>query len=366
MIVYLATNTVNGMQYVGVTVKKLKYRKNGHLHDAIRGKGSKSSIQEAIRNYGMDKILFKKIDEACDYTDLRQKEMSWIERLNTLSPNGYNLNKGGNVWGEIKNKTYKHKFVVEGKTYHGMGALADAFGLTKKTIECRLKSNLGWSLRQIVGLDPAPKQVPVCAKEITYKGVTYPSQRHLVRALSPDLSPDTFRHRLENGMSIKEALKPEKIIGLAREVKAHGRTFKTVKEAAKFAGISSGTLLARLYAGWSEEDAVSPKVRENPVTVFGIKYKNKIEMCKHLGVDYETFLTRLNRVGVTVEQAVTGEKTKYQKRLEFTVDEKTFDTKKDAAKHYGINPVWVSKRLRRGWTPEQAVGLEKKSKQGAN
>lgn len=364
MIVYLATNTVNGMQYVGVTVKKLKYRKHGHFRDAERGRGSKFSLQEAIRNYGIDKICFKKIDEASNYADLRQKEMSWIDRLNTLSPNGYNLNKGGNLWGEIKNKTYKHKFVIDGETYHGVKALAEAFGLTRKAVEARLYSNLGWSIRQIVGLDPAPKQVPVCAKQITYKGVTYPSQRHLVRALSPDLSTDTFRHRLENGMSIKEALKPEKIIGRAREITAHGRTFKTTVEAAKFAGISSATLRARLYAGWSEEDAVSPKVRGNSVIAFGVKYKNKVEMCRHFGVDYETFFQRLNRVGVTVEQALTGEKTKYQKRLEFTVDGKTFDTKKDAAKHYGINPVWVSKRLHRGWTPEQAVGLEKKPKQG--
>jgi len=366
MIVYTATNTVNGMQYVGVTVKKLKYRKTGHFNDARRGRGSLFSIQEAIREFGMDKICFEQIDEALDYSELRQKEMLWIDRLDTLSPNGYNLNKGGNVWGEIKNKTYKHKFVLDGKTYYGIAGLADAFGLTKKTIEARFYSNLNWSLRQIVGLDPAPRQVPVCAKPVTYQGVTYPSVRHVARALSPELPPETFRHRLEVGMSIEDALKPEKIIGNAKKITAHGRTFDSISEAARFAGISPGTLQNRLYAGWSADEAVSPKVRENPVTVFGVEYKNKIEMCKALGVDYEVFFARLNRKGATIEQALTGEKSEYQKRLEFVVDGKTFNTKKEAAIHYGMTPRKMIKRLYLGWTPEQAVGLETRARRQAN
>ena len=366
MIVYTATNTVNGMQYVGVTVKKLKYRRKGHFHDARRGRGSLFSIQEAIREFGMDKICFEQIDEARDYSELRQKEMLWIDRLDTLSPNGYNLNKGGNVWGEIRNKTYKHKFVLDGKTYYGIAGLADAFGLTKKTVEARFYSNLNWSLRQIVGLDPAPRQVPVCAKPVTYQGVTYPSVRHVARALSPELSPETFRHRIEVGISIEDALKPEKIIGRAKKITAHGRTFESISEAARFAGIRPGTLQQRLYAGWSADDAISPKVRENPVKVFGVEYKNKIEMCKALGVDYEVFLRRVYHSGLTIEQAVSGEKTRYQKRLEFVVDGKTFDTKKEAAIHYGVKPSQITKRLRRGWTPEQAVGLETRARRQTN
>jgi hypothetical protein len=49
MIVYLATNSVNGMQYVGITSKKLSDRKYGHLKMSKDGKGSPVSIWEAIR-----------------------------------------------------------------------------------------------------------------------------------------------------------------------------------------------------------------------------------------------------------------------------------------------------------------------------
>jgi group I intron endonuclease len=361
MIVYKATNEDNGMQYVGVTVKKLNYRANGHKRDADRGRGSENSLQNAIRVHGFSKITFEQIDEADNYSELREKEMFWIKKLNTRWPNGYNLNKGGNLHGEIKNKTYRHKFTIDGVTYEGMENLAKAFGLTKKTVESRLTSNLNWTLRQIVGLDPAPVQVPVCAKEITYKGVTYPSKRHLVRALNPNMNTETFRHRLERGMSIEDALSDKKLKGNAAEVVVGGKTFRSICAAARYYGISSATMGNRIRAGWSSDDCASQEIRGGNITAFGITYKNKMELCERLGLNYELFCQRLWR-SLTPEQAINNEKTKYEKGLEFTVDGKTFDTKKEAAEYYGMIPRMLIKRLYLGWTPEEAVGLVKRGK----
>ena len=66
MLVYLATNSVNGMQYVGITSKKLSDRKYGHLKMAKDGKGSPVSIWEAIRKYGSEKFVFKTIEKTTD------------------------------------------------------------------------------------------------------------------------------------------------------------------------------------------------------------------------------------------------------------------------------------------------------------
>lgn len=356
MIVYRATNEANGMSYVGVTVKKLKYRANGHKRDADRGRGSENSIQNAIRVHGFSKITFEQIDEADNYSELREKEMFWIKKLNTRWPNGYNLNKGGNLHGEIKNRRYRHEFTIDGVTYEGMENLAKAFGLTKKTVESRLTSNLNWTLRQIVGLDPAPVQVPVCAKEITYKGVTYPSKRHLVRALNPNMNTETFRHRLERGMSIEEALSDKKLKGNASEVVVGGKTFESISSAARYYGVKASTMANRIRSGWSGDDCASQDIRCGNITAFGITYKNKMELCEKLKLDYWHFCQRLFR-GLTPEQAINNEKTEYEKGLEFTVDGKTFDTQKEAAEYYEMTPRMLSKRLFLGWTPEQAVGL---------
>lgn len=355
MIVYLITNKVNGMQYVGCTVKKLKYRIQSHLHEATRGRGSKHSLQQAIRDFGFENMKFKKIDEAISLQQLRQKEMYWIEKLNTLYPNGYNLNKGGNVFGDRK-RTYRRFFEIDGKTYEGIGNLAKAFGLTRKTVEARLSSNLNWTLRQVVGLDPAPKQIPVCAIEITYKGVTYPSIRHLADHVKTDVSYETFKRRLDIGMSVEDALSPRRIKGNAKQIKFKGKTFNSLQEAAKFAGINATTLNARLRSGWSVEKAMTKTKRVLTIKVFGNFYKNKMEICKHFNIDYDTFTRRVS-YGLSVEQAVMSEKTKYEKRLEFTVNGETFKNKKEAAEKYGVKPHVVSKRLWRGWTPEQAVGI---------
>tara|TARA_R100000951_G_C2616923_1_gene173089 strand:- start:78 stop:1157 length:1080 start_codon:yes stop_codon:yes gene_type:complete len=355
MLIYLITNKVNGIQYVGCTVKKLKYRIQSHLHEATRGRGSKHSLQQAIRDFGFDNMGFKKIDEASSLQELRQKEIYWIESLNTLYPNGYNLNKGGNVFGDRK-RSYKRFFEIDGKTYEGISNLAKAFGLTKKTVEARLSSNLNWTLRQVVGLEPAPKQIPLCAKEITYKGVTYPSIRHLATHLKVDVSCDTFRRRLDKGMSIEDALNPRKIKVNAKQITFKGKTFSSLQEAAKFAGINTSTLTARLSSGWSVEKAMTETKRVLPIKLFGNFYKNKMAICKHFNIDYNTFTRRVS-YGLSIEQAIVSEKTEYEKRIEFTFNGETFKNKKEAAEKYGIKPHVIRKRLMRGWTPEQAFEI---------
>lgn len=44
------------------------------------------------------------------------------------------------------------------------------------------------------------------------------------------------------------------------------------------------------------------------------------------------------------------------------VEGKTFESLLDAATHYKVNQTTLARRLRYGWTNEQAVGLEEKPK----
>lgn len=95
MIIYVITNDVNGKQYVGQTRQSLKRRWMEHVCDANHG--SRCAIHCAIRKYGVEHFHIQQIDVACSTDELDYKECYWIETLNTMTPNGYNLVSGGKV-----------------------------------------------------------------------------------------------------------------------------------------------------------------------------------------------------------------------------------------------------------------------------
>lgn len=91
--IYLITNTVNGKQYVGQTIRKnIETRWNQHRKCDAKSCGS--YLLRAYKKYGIEKFKFQIIcicfDEVCN-----QLEMEYIKKFNTLSPNGYNLKEGG-------------------------------------------------------------------------------------------------------------------------------------------------------------------------------------------------------------------------------------------------------------------------------
>ena len=91
MIIYKITNTINGKIYVGQTTQELSKRLQGHLSKHSRC----SAIKSALNKYGVENFTIEQIDQADTLGELNKKEGDWIEKLNTISPNGYNLKTGG-------------------------------------------------------------------------------------------------------------------------------------------------------------------------------------------------------------------------------------------------------------------------------
>jgi group I intron endonuclease len=89
--IYLVTNTINGKQYVGQTITK--YSKLGHGH----------AVRDAYKKYGRKNFTYETIVSgiSCEMF-LDYAEKFWIDKLNTVVPNGYNLETGGR-WGKIVN-----------------------------------------------------------------------------------------------------------------------------------------------------------------------------------------------------------------------------------------------------------------------
>jgi group I intron endonuclease len=94
MIVYKATNTVNGKVYIGKTVCKLNKRKCRHLQDAKRG--ATTFFHRAIRKHGEDVFVWEVVYSGTSDEDLLAQEVRLIsEHKSNQRDFGYNLTAGG-------------------------------------------------------------------------------------------------------------------------------------------------------------------------------------------------------------------------------------------------------------------------------
>lgn len=116
-IVYLITNKINGKMYVGQTTYSLEKRWKEHCFAKL---SRKHVIHKAIEKYGKDNFEIKELAKAYFNEALDDLETYYIKKYNTIQPNGYNLESGGN-----KNKK-----------------------LHKSTILKIKNSNSGWNCKQ--------------------------------------------------------------------------------------------------------------------------------------------------------------------------------------------------------------------------
>ncbi len=92
----------SGKQYVGQCVKLLcSGKKWGYINrwqEHIRDSKTKNYcrlLNNAIRKYGAENFTITILAE-CEIDKLNELESYYIETLNTMTPNGYNLTTGGN------------------------------------------------------------------------------------------------------------------------------------------------------------------------------------------------------------------------------------------------------------------------------
>jgi group I intron endonuclease len=93
MVIYLVTNKINGLKYIGQTIKTLEERKNQHIKNALRG--SKYHFHRAIKKYGPDNFEWEVLEGVVSVDDLNYLEIYYIEKYNTFIGEGYNSTKGG-------------------------------------------------------------------------------------------------------------------------------------------------------------------------------------------------------------------------------------------------------------------------------
>jgi hypothetical protein len=244
MIVYLATNTVNGMQYVGITTRTLKDRERGHFSSANRGKGSEGTFPDAIRKFGCDKFVFEVIDRASSVGELKEKENMHITRLMTLSPNGYNKNKGGALAG----LNGGHPILINGVAYSSKREAAYAFGLCESQLSARLKK--GWTMYQACGIEGHPDGRSWIKLKVG--GKRFENFREACEYF--EVNERTALCRYKKGYPLEKVFSKKSYKGVKTVIE--GKTFFTRVEAAKAYNIDVGKLNRRLSYGWTIEQAV--------------------------------------------------------------------------------------------------------------
>ena len=82
---------------------------------------------------------------------------------------------------------------------------------------------------------------------------------------------------------------------------------------------------------------------------------------RHFGVNQSTASRRIAVRGWTVKQALGLEPAKKKTDQSITVNGKQYKSIADAARDFGVPPRKAASRIRKGWTPEEAVGAVMKT-----
>lgn len=93
--IYKITNQITNKSYIGYS-DKVESRWSDHKH----GKGS-ALVYQAIKKYGIKNLTFEILAEAPE-----SEEDAYIQKYNTMAPNGYNLTPGGGLPPNHRGKTY--------------------------------------------------------------------------------------------------------------------------------------------------------------------------------------------------------------------------------------------------------------------
>lgn len=100
-LIYAITNLINNKKYVGQTRKEINKRWSQHLSD--RRYTPDRPLYKEMNEYGVDNFKIRILEE-CDVDKLNEREVWWIESLDSCN-NGYNRTIGGSRQSECTEET---------------------------------------------------------------------------------------------------------------------------------------------------------------------------------------------------------------------------------------------------------------------
>ena len=191
--IYVITNKVNGRQYVGKTeysdpVKRFQE----HLRESRKERYENRPLYRAIRKYGEENFEFKVLEEVSEEVSC-QREIFWIDKLNTYGSSGYNATKGGD------GKRYLNYDKIV-KDYQTTGTLVETANLNNCTAESVSK------ILKSKGFKVTPKHCKqiktyYLGKEIVFNSITEAANWVLKEKLSTSTKVEVIRRSISRAVN---------------------------------------------------------------------------------------------------------------------------------------------------------------------
>lgn len=135
--IYCITNIINNKRYVGKTTQTLEERFKKHCKDSFRDRYEKRPLYDAINKYGIENFIIEELEQVEDETKLNEREIYWIQELQTYDSNGYNATKGGD--GKI---LYDYKEIIDlANLGNSAQQISDKLGCCLDTIYKVIRTN---------------------------------------------------------------------------------------------------------------------------------------------------------------------------------------------------------------------------------
>ena len=87
MVIYKITNLLNEKIYIGQTRQPIEQRFLQHFK-------ADSPLGQDMREYGIENFTIEIIERCKNQEQLNEREIFWINALNSKQPNGYNVTRG--------------------------------------------------------------------------------------------------------------------------------------------------------------------------------------------------------------------------------------------------------------------------------
>lgn len=106
--IYCITNLINSKKYVGKTTTTIEERWREHCKDSQKERCNKRPLYDAFNKYGIENFKISELEFVEDNDNLSDREVYWINELQSYGRTGYNATKGGD--GTV---TYDHNEIIE-------------------------------------------------------------------------------------------------------------------------------------------------------------------------------------------------------------------------------------------------------------
>lgn len=150
----------------------------------------------------------------------------------------------------------------------------------------------------------------------------------------------------------------------SKEISCNGKVYSSILEFSNAYTLHPSTTGRRLRDGWTPEEAAGLTLRQrkghgNKVVVKGISYPTIKGACEALNLDPKTIRARIQR-GYSIDDAFQGNLHPRSggatKSIQF--NGMTYPSIKSLAKKFDTKASILHKRIKRGWTTEEALGIK--------